>query len=305
MQYYDIIGDVHGHATKLENLLVKMDYKLVNDTYQHDTRKVIFVGDYIDRGGEEAKTIHIVRNMVEAGNALAIMGNHEFNAICYATPHPDSAGEFLREHSAKNQRQHQAFLDEFPFGSDEHKDAIAWFKTLPIYLDLEHIRIVHACWHQDSIDKLDTIINTDKTLPEEMYISASNEDNLHYQYIENVVKALEQKLPSGVIFKDKDDNPRSAIRIKWWSTEEPTYKNLALTVPEKSMADIPDEIIADVYFYNGDKPVFFGHYWMEGKPTIQSDKVACTDYSAGKGGNLIAYRWNGEVGLLTECFLNV
>ncbi len=78
MQYYDIIGDVHGHAaTKLENLLVKMDYKLVNDTYQHETRKVIFVGDYIDRGGEEVKTIHIVRNMVKSGNALAIMGNHE------------------------------------------------------------------------------------------------------------------------------------------------------------------------------------------------------------------------------------
>ncbi|MDG1732576.1 MAG: metallophosphoesterase [Thalassotalea sp.] len=294
MQYYDIIGDVHGHATKLENLLVKMDYKLVNDTYQHDTRKVIFVGDYIDRGGEEAKTIHIVRNMVESGNALAIMGNHEFNAICWATPHPDKPGEYLREHSDKNFDQHEAFLKEFPLGSDEHTDVINWFKTLPIYLDLEHIRIVHACWHQYSIDELNNIINEDKTLPEDMYITASDENHPHYEYIENVVKALEEELPTGITFKDKSNHERSAIRIKWWSTEEATYKNLALTVPETSMVNIPDEKINDVYLYSDDKPVFFGHYWMKGKPTIQSDKVACTDYSAGKGGELVAYRWSGE-----------
>ncbi len=161
---------------------------------------------------------------------------------------------------------------------------------------------MHACWHQPTIDKLDKIINEDKTLPEEMYYTASIEGHDHYKYIENVVKALEEKLPSDKKFDDKDGNPRDAIRIKWWSTEEPTYKNLALTVPKKSMADIPDEIIKNVYLYSGDKPVFFGHYWMEGKPTIQSNKVACTDYRAGKEGDLIAYRWNGENDLNSNHF---
>jgi len=42
------------------------------------------------------------------------------------------------------------------------------------------------------------------------------------------------------------------------------------------------------------KPVFVGHYWLKGKPSVLTPKVACVDYSAGKGGPLVAYRWNGE-----------
>jgi hypothetical protein len=34
--------------------------------------------------------------MMEAGSALAVMGNHEFNALAYHTPRPEKPGEFLR-----------------------------------------------------------------------------------------------------------------------------------------------------------------------------------------------------------------
>ncbi|MCL1067221.1 metallophosphoesterase [Shewanella olleyana] len=303
MQYYDIIGDVHGHATKLENLLLKMNYRLVDGVFCHETRKAIFVGDYIDRGGEEEKTIHMVKSMVESNSALAIMGNHEFNAICYATKKPNRQDQYLREHSEKNHKQHQAFLKEFPFGSQKHEQVIKWFKTLPIFLELEHIRIVHACWHQPTINKLNDLLNKDKTIPDEMFITASQEHHNHYQYIENVVKALEQELPDGITFNDKDENSRSGVRVKWWSNETPTFRNLALTVPGENMESIPNSLIDDIYLYDNDKPVFFGHYWMNGKPSIQSDKVVCTDYSAGKGGDLIAYRWSGERNLINKNFV--
>jgi len=55
--------------------------------------------------------------------------------------------------------------------------------------------------------------------------------------------------------------------------------------------------------YKAHKPVFFGHYWMTGLPTIQSNKVACVDYSAGKGGSLRAYRWSGEGQLTNSNFV--
>ena len=42
--------------------------------------------------------------------ATAVMGNHEFNAICYHTP--DGAGDFLRPHTEKNTRQHGATLEQ-------------------------------------------------------------------------------------------------------------------------------------------------------------------------------------------------
>lgn len=47
---YDIIGDIHGYASKLEDLLKSMGYQ-INDQgfYQHSDRTVIFVGDFVDR----------------------------------------------------------------------------------------------------------------------------------------------------------------------------------------------------------------------------------------------------------------
>ena len=83
---YDLIGDIHGHAKELIMLLKKLGYKNNRGFFEHSKgRKVIFLGDYIDRGKEEEKVIDIVKGMVDNNQALAILGNHEYNAICYAT----------------------------------------------------------------------------------------------------------------------------------------------------------------------------------------------------------------------------
>ena len=47
---YDIIGDVHGQAGKLEALLEAMGYRNHSGAYRHPSRKAIFVGDFVDRG---------------------------------------------------------------------------------------------------------------------------------------------------------------------------------------------------------------------------------------------------------------
>ena len=47
---YDLIGDIHGHATELKQLLQKLGYTLEEGGYRHPERKVIFLGDFIDRG---------------------------------------------------------------------------------------------------------------------------------------------------------------------------------------------------------------------------------------------------------------
>jgi hypothetical protein len=53
------------------------------------------------------------------------------------------------------------------------------------------------------------------------------------------------------------------------------------------------------------KPVFFGHYWMTGQPSPQSPTAVCVDYSAGKGGPLVAYRWDAGEALTTDRFVGV
>ena len=74
-------------------------------------------------------------------------------------------------------------------------------------------------------------------------------------------KKLYQKM---LFLKNQYGKTRTSIRVKWWLDIEPTYKNLALTVPEEFMDEIPDIVVDDVYLYQGNKPVFFGHYWMKG-----------------------------------------
>jgi hypothetical protein len=60
----------------------------------------VFLGDIIDRGPRIREALHIVHDMVEAGQALCIMGNHEFNALGWATPAPPGSGkQFVREHT--------------------------------------------------------------------------------------------------------------------------------------------------------------------------------------------------------------
>jgi hypothetical protein len=73
--------------------------------------------------------------------------------------------------------------------------------------------------------------------------------------------------------------------------------------------DIPisDEILKTLgsgYPIN-EKPIFFGHYWLRGEPKIQADNVCCLDYSVAKGGNLVAYRFDGEQKLNNNKFVIV
>jgi hypothetical protein len=87
---YDLTGDVHGYASELKALLAKMDYQVTDGIWKHPVRKVIFLGDFVDLGSKQIETVHIARTMVESGNALAVMGNHEYYAVAWATPDPQN-----------------------------------------------------------------------------------------------------------------------------------------------------------------------------------------------------------------------
>ena len=90
---YDIIGDIHGHADALVSLLKKMGYEDKWGAWRHPERKAIFMGDFIDKGPKQVETVDIVRRMVEENNAMAVMGNHEFNAIAWHLPRPEMQGD--------------------------------------------------------------------------------------------------------------------------------------------------------------------------------------------------------------------
>jgi len=298
---YDIIGDVHGHADKLEGLLARLQYQTKGGLYSHLERKAVFLGDLIDRGKQNYRVIDIVRNMVNAGSAHAIMGNHEYNAICFHTV--NQRGEYLRAHTDKNTEQHQAFLDEFAKpGAPKIKEIIEWFKTLPLFLETPHFRAIHACWSQDAISSVREYLNSDNTLKEEHLEKSSIKDpdnpDCLFNTIETLLKGVEIKLPGSRAFLDKDNNPRQHIRVRWWGEiEGMSYKDLAVGYEEEALKNIPsDEYpeIQEIPLYQGKRPVFFGHYWMnkEQLPQPQQKNACCLDYSAGKGGKLVCYKFS-------------
>lgn len=292
----DIVGDIHGQHLKLEALLRHLGYRHRQGAWRHPDRQVRFVGDFIDRGPGQEETLVIVRDMVEAGSAQAVMGNHEFNAIAYATLDPERSGEFLRSRAPKNQVQHEAFLSAVGTDSVRHKYWIGWFMGLPLWIEDKHMRLVHACWQPQAMAALKGKMGTGNTLTPDLVVAASRKHSPEYHAVETLCKGTEVDLPAEVTFTDKQGVVRSRTRTKWWDSGARTFKDAAV-LGSAVRALLPDDPIPEnlLCSYDNKKPVFFGHYWFTGKPSILSDNACCVDYSAARDSEpLVAYRFDGE-----------
>ena len=303
---YDIIGDIHGCSETLKALLHKLGYEYTSGAYRHADRQAVFLGDFIDRGPRQREVIELVRPMIEGGSALAVMANHEFNAIAFATP--DSKGGHLRQRTAKNRKQHRAFLDAYPPDSPDYREVVAWFKTLPLWLDLGALRVIHACWDPDAIGYLSQRVDGEAFITDEVLIDACEEGSEAYLAIETILKGKEIPLPSGATFRDKDGTVRHHIRIRWWDARARSHRD-AYIGPPNALTHIPDDPINEdhlILYAHDEPPVFLGHYWLEGDPEPLALNIACLDYSVAKsGGKLVAYRWDGESRLSAEKFVSV
>lgn len=313
---YDIIGDIHGCAAKLEELLVAMSYQRADETgeYRHPHRQAIFVGELIDRGEEQLQVLQVVKPMVDGGSAQIVMGNHEFNAIAYHTEWPDDSGKYLRAHddpdnpwSAKNTMQHEAFLDQVKGAERSHY--LEWFTTLPLWLDLDGLRVVHACWHDESIALVTERCGSSSPFTDlELLVAANTSGDPLYHAVEILLKGPEISLvESGQEpYHDKDGVSRDSARLQWWNSSARTLRDLAemganfTTASGQPYPELPNlEVPAgeQSYVYNTQVPAFYGHYWRQGHPEHGQDwtnYTACVDFSAVKGGILTAYRWSGE-----------
>jgi hypothetical protein len=313
LQPYDIIGDIHGQADLLIDLLRQLGYTATAGTWRHPERKAIFLGDFIDLGPKQIETVMIARRMVEGGSALAVMGNHELNAIAWFLPDPANPEDYLRSHNSpewggKNRHQHAAFLAAVEGHSDLHSEIIDWFLTLPLWLDLPDLRVVHACWQPNAIEYLSSRIAPGATLTPDLMTSIATGSKHDEQArpalaeaVEVVTKGIEIRLPEGYSFKDKYGIARTQVRARWWDGNASTFREAALLDEDlrQSLPELPIPTQAQVKVPEG-KPVFIGHYWLTGSQSPLSSQVVCVDYSAGRGGPLCAYRWDGQSDQLNE-----
>jgi Calcineurin-like phosphoesterase len=288
---YDVIGDIHGYAEVLQRLLRQMGYCEDGGVFRHPDRQVIFVGDFIDRGPEQREVLDIAKSMCAAGSALAVMGNHEFNALGWAESEGD--GGFLRPHSQNNKEQHEEFLRQVGEGSTAHKDALDWFQTLPVWLDLPGIRVVHACWYAPAQETLRPYLDQANKFIKGGLREASRRGSEAYNAAEVLLKGPEALLPDGRTFRDKQGHIRHEVRLRWWDPGATTLRTAALGM-DGIEASLPDVPVKTDYHYVEKIPVFFGHYWLPGMPVVTGSYAACLDFSVAKNGFMTAYRWSGE-----------
>lgn len=303
---YDIIGDVHGHASLLKKLLLKMGYIKTNGSFSHPSRKAIFVGDFINRGPEIRKTIRIIRAMVEEGNGFAILGNHEINAIIYHLK--DKEGFSLVREPSKYFLSLFKTINEYSAGSIEWKEHLQWMRTLPLYLDFGAIRVVHACWSDRAVE-IAKSIHEDGKIKKKVFrkIHRKSESEIS-KSIWLLTKGVNLKMPSDLkIVSNKGISPRG-IRTRWW--EEllgKTFGELSFEskfkLPEYT---VPQEIVPKTYPYPNDAPIiFFGHYCRGKGPHIIKHNICCVDSCVTGTKTLLAYQWKGEKELILNNLVEV
>ena len=177
------------------------------------------------------------------------MGNHEFNALAYATP--DGKGGYLRKHTPEKVEQHRATMEQIGTAHpEEWKGWLEWFATLPLFLDLGQLRAVHAAWDPEAVKAFQLI----KKVDGETLRAMSDEESRLGRFRSHLLNGVELTLPEGHFFTNKAGVKRSDIRTRWWeSLAGKTYSHVVFprsdTVPDMF---IPTELAGEELTYGAD-----------------------------------------------------
>jgi len=144
----DVIADVHGEFDALRCLLRHLGYR--NDGVHTEGRRLVFLGDLTDRGPNSPAVVSLVARLMARGLAQCILGNHELNILLGERKRGN--GWFFGEREALDRSGRvvpQALADERLRARTRKL-----FLRLPLVLEREDLRIVHACWHREMIDRV-------------------------------------------------------------------------------------------------------------------------------------------------------
>ncbi len=217
---YDIVGDVHGHVGSLDMALDQLGYS--QDGVHPAGRRLIFLGDLVDRGPDSIRVADRVAKWVQGGLALCVLGNHELNLLMGRARQGNEwwhgQPQFVR--GCKRilpQRQAQ--------GQDRHR-LLEFFQSLPLALENDELKIVHACWHAPSVDRLRRVRGLvgpwsatldQQLMAENPHAKRTQEWELILQN-EHPVRVLTSGLEArwqGVPFQ-ASGQPRRLARVPWW-----------------------------------------------------------------------------------------
>lgn len=129
------IGDIHGRQDLLAPLLAA-----IRDHARDETPRLVFLGDYIDRGPDSAAVAGMVRALqAEApGQVACLMGNHE-RMLLTALAEPEAIPWWIENGGLET-------LVSFGVGhpADLPHDFLTWLAGLPTFHEDELRTFVHA-----------------------------------------------------------------------------------------------------------------------------------------------------------------
>jgi len=262
----DIVGDVHGEYDALVSLLKKLGY---DDLGRHrEGRRLVFVGDLIDRGPDSPAVLRTVKRMVEAGNAQCVAGNHEINAI---------------RDQADQERSGEGWWygrNEAPYASvvvdprEKEESFLPFLRALPGALECADLRVVHACWHEPSIDRLrgaSTVIDAFRSEAEAnkknleglglALRARASVENFEWRRIKDENTKLEF-IPEIAAY-DEANQMGNAIKVATSGVERAARDSYWASGKWRMVERVPwwDE-------YEG-PPVVVGHYWRRYQPNVK------------------------------------
>ncbi len=306
---YDLIGDVHGCADSLCRLLERLGYRQERGVYAHPSRQAVFVGDIVDRGPKIREALHLVRAMVDRGHAQMVMGNHEYNVLAYFTPLDHEPEQYLRPHIARHRRLIAQTQAQFADHTGELASFLDWFSHLPLFLEFRDFRVVHACWDEALIRRFQQHSGGNR-LTASMLQTSANHRSFEARVLKRLTRGLDLRMPEGFSITGGDGLVRRAFRVGFWQRNPKTYQDV-LFQPDPLPEALAARPLSDseqrrlLCYGEQEPPLFFGHYWRTGAPELIRHNLACLDYSAVKGGHLVAYRMDGEQRLDPQKFVTV
>jgi hypothetical protein len=144
-----IIGDVHGEIGALDRLLTRLGAGVG----QTCDRTLVFVGDLVDRGPDSVAVVQRVSDLISRGKAVAVLGNHELNLL--EGDRKEGNGWYFGEpdHARLAGGMRVDFASRLAL-EPERRLSRDLFSSLPLVLQRDDLRVVHACWHPEALAQL-------------------------------------------------------------------------------------------------------------------------------------------------------
>jgi hypothetical protein len=99
------------------------------------------------------------------------------------------------------------------------KEALEWFRSLPVWMDFPGLRVVHACWNNLAQEAVANCLDDAHRFTRVGFHEASRPRSKAYKAAEVLLKGPEVSLLDGRFFSDKDGHKRNEVPIRWWDPE--------------------------------------------------------------------------------------